>query len=233
MAFPLQSLEGSKLERYNNCQQHHSLYLYQHIRVKLCATTSLIFLYAQMPSNLQRDNSVITLDVANCRWKLAKASGDIPPARCYHTAAVYNNLMIIHGGEGIPTVNTGRAMAIEAVASVDSEEGEVAAPHNRSFTRGSVVDADRAHDQLVSGRRRQIGDNSLFSTDESDRQLNGSGAGRVLSGKDVAASAESCAMDHAQAVGKSQAGPMHGVTLGDTLTSPSLVPAPKVYAPHF
>lgn len=48
-------------------------------------------------------NALISLDVTSCSWSVVPSKGDIPPARSYHAASRYQNIMLIHGGEGKET----------------------------------------------------------------------------------------------------------------------------------
>lgn len=45
-------------------------------------------------------NALISLDVTSCSWSLVPTKGEVPPARSYHAANRYKNLMLVHGGEG-------------------------------------------------------------------------------------------------------------------------------------
>lgn len=38
--------------------------------------------------------------MSTCSWSVVPTKGDLPPPRSYHAANRYQNLMIVHGGEG-------------------------------------------------------------------------------------------------------------------------------------
>lgn len=53
-----------------------------------------------LTNSLQRVNSSFYLDAVNNSWAVLPCKGDLPSPRCFHGACAFDDLMIVHGGEG-------------------------------------------------------------------------------------------------------------------------------------
>lgn len=115
-------------------------------------------------------NALISLDVTSCSWSVVPSKGDIPPARSYHAASRFQNLMLVHGGEGkaafqnphnrVSFDNNERGVDVNQSIAEESNPSAVAGVASQSTS----VLLDQHDNSRELGRRPESGRNGTPKT---------------------------------------------------------------------
>jgi hypothetical protein len=98
-------------------------------------------------------NNTITLDVTRTAWSLVDCQGKVPPARSYHAACSIENLMVIHGGEGIKQ-SSSSYHRLSSDDGVSSDGGKLNQPHRSIGVMKGVCPGDNIQSIKLGPEKR-------------------------------------------------------------------------------
>lgn len=115
-------------------------------------------------------NSLIYLDVINSSCTLLPSKGDVPLARSFHAACALDELMIIHGGEGLQAAASQAGQSADLGAEDSSSQvtsrpdGAEAPKYRVSQALEGICPGDSIQPNKVGANTRKVGEMFLFTS---------------------------------------------------------------------